>query len=199
MKFPQPQELDQLIQKIKKNNGQYDIFFVSHLEPSIYFFSISNYYTYYWVYNLFKTSSTSWRILKQCFIYFDIQSLQKSSSRREGLCFWTDLNNHMYKQMWRDLLQNQKELCSFLIENDFTMHTKTCENKDMHLIPILNNDNDDLICPNCFASVNMIWQPNYNLKQYQNDIMWHSLWNNVHSYIYWIPEEVMIEILTYVL
>jgi hypothetical protein len=54
------------------------------------------------------------------------------------------------------------------------------------------------ICPDCNALVDIKWISNFGYRDLLEDLIWNNCWQNKDTYIYWIPEEVLKEIFTFI-
>jgi len=97
-----------------------------------------------------------------------------------------------FPKIWKHL----EPFSDYCFLQDNTLHTfENCN--FFQKIPIVSEDNQDLLCGNCFASLDIQWRKRmnvYNFKRFQNI---HELWECLHfdSYVQFVPKEVLLDIL----
>jgi hypothetical protein len=127
------------------------------------------------------------QITENCHLQYWFFPLSTIEERQKHCPFADFFHYGKHKNKAWTLLMQQEDLLKFCFK-DLTIHTiKTCNKKQM--------PTRDYKCRTCNASIDMEWIPNYNLLQYQMDWIW-ALWQLVDSsYIEWIPEEVLLDII----
>jgi hypothetical protein len=140
-------------------------------------------------------------------LYFDFEVFRKNSNHDD---IWISRLWFIILAMTQHPKVNINEIWNLLKEheatnyfmNDKTIHqtitttTTSCSDPNLLKFPLIDLNTNLLVCSSCSAPVDIEWTPHFTKYEYEKiNLIWFGLWDRNDNWIYWIPEEVLYEII----
>jgi hypothetical protein len=195
---------------IERFYGQDDFIFLGYETLSseaksikVYFIQTTDVFLSIRAYVLCQISETKmWTGFRKCHRTFHLPNFRLTHRKKTAKFLWLNdfylLNEPLPNALWTYLMKKNIFLRDYCLKKMKTKHRSFCSEEEESIQEFCiqeNNKGNEITCLYCGVSINIKWRRNCTNSNYKIHILWTQLWNSENSLIYWIPEEVLLDVI----